>query len=65
MALKLVGNTGSHNRGVNGEDVLDAFEIVEHALFELIDKKSQRLAAFAQSLTDKHRPDAKTRKPLF
>lgn len=65
MALKLLGNTGSHDGGVMRNDVLDAFEIVEHALFELIDDKSKRIAALAQTLTEKHRPGARKPKLPF
>ena len=43
MALKLLGNTGSHDGGVMQRDVLDAFEIIEHALLELIDHRSKRV----------------------
>jgi hypothetical protein len=65
MALKLLGNTGSHDGGVIRNDVLDAFEIVEHALLELIEHRSQRLAALAQALTEKHRPGARKPKLPF
>jgi predicted transcriptional regulator len=46
-------------------DVLDAFEILEQALLELIEHRSKRLAALAQGLTEKHRPGARKRKLPF
>ena len=54
MALKWLGNAGSHNREVNQKDLLDAFEIMEHALGEVIDRRSARVAELAKKLTKKH-----------
>ncbi|MFA6562247.1 MAG: DUF4145 domain-containing protein [Verrucomicrobiia bacterium] len=65
MALKWLGNTGSHDGGVIQNDVLAAFEIIEHALLELIEQRSKRLAALASGLEKKHRPGAKKHKLPF
>ena len=66
MALKWLGNTGSHDGDVVKNDVLDAFEIIEHTLLELIEQRSKRLAALASGLEEKHRPGAKkSRLPPF
>jgi hypothetical protein len=54
MALKWLGNAGSHNGEVRKDDLLDAFEIMEHALVEIIDKRSAKVAALAKKLTKKH-----------
>jgi hypothetical protein len=54
MALKWLGNSGSHNAEVSESDVLDAFEIMEHALGELIGQRSDRIAKLAKQLTKKH-----------
>src|SRR6185369_13432408 len=56
MALKWLGNTSSHAGDVSREDVLDAFEILEHALFELIERRSEKVAKLAQMLACKHAP---------
>lgn len=61
MALKLLGNTGSHDGRVMRNDVLDAFEIIEYALLELIEHRSKRITALAQGLTVKHKPGPKKR----
>jgi hypothetical protein len=50
MALKWLGNTGSREAQVNRDDLLDAFEILEHALSELIDKRSEKVAQLAKNL---------------
>ncbi|MGB9151341.1 MAG: DUF4145 domain-containing protein, partial [Burkholderiales bacterium] len=54
MALKWLGNAGSHSSEVSQADLLDAFEIMEHSLLEIIDKRSAKVAALAKKLTKKH-----------
>jgi hypothetical protein len=54
MALKWLGNTGSHDGQVSRDDVLDAFEILEHALSELIDRRTEKVVALAKKLIKKH-----------
>jgi hypothetical protein len=54
MALKWLGNTGSHDGTVTHEELLDAFEILEHALAELIDRRSAKVAALARMMSKKH-----------
>lgn len=55
-SLKWLGNTGSHERKVTKGELLDAFEIFEYALIELIDNRSVDIAEKAQNLIDKHKP---------
>jgi hypothetical protein len=54
MALKWLGNTGSHDSSVSRADLLDAFEILEHVLAEILERRSERVAELAKQLTDKH-----------
>lgn len=54
MALKWLGNTGSHDSALEARDLLDAFEILENSLAEIFDRRSARVAELAQSLTRKH-----------
>ena len=54
IALKWLGNAGSHNGDVNQNDLLDAFEIMEHALGEIIDKRSAKVAELAKKLIKRH-----------
>lgn len=56
MALKWLGNTGSHNGDINTADLLDAFEILEHTLGEIIGQRSARVATLVKTLTKKHAP---------
>jgi hypothetical protein len=53
MALKWLGNAGSHFSGVAKSDILDAYEVMEHALHEIIDKRSHAVAKLAKKLNDK------------
>ena len=54
MALKWLGNTGSHDSALEARDLLDAFEILENSLAEIFDRRSARVAEMAQNLTRKH-----------
>ncbi len=59
LALKWLGNAGSHDSGtVSHKDLLDAFEIIENALAEIIDERSKRVALLADQLTKKHGKDS-------
>ncbi|WP_179874728.1 DUF4145 domain-containing protein [Rhizobium anhuiense] len=49
-ALRFVGNHGSHAGQSDQEVLLDAFEVLEDALSELIDNKKAKLAAKAKAL---------------
>jgi hypothetical protein len=52
-ALRVVGNLGTHNNAATRSDVLEAFQIYEHALDELIGKKSDVIAKLAKKLKKK------------
>lgn len=54
MALKWLGNVGAHTIDVNIDDLLAAFEVMEHILSEVIDKKSAAIAALAAEMTKKY-----------
>jgi hypothetical protein len=56
MALKWLGNTGSHQRSVTRDDLLDGFEVLEYSLAELFDQRTARIAELAHQLTIKHTP---------
>jgi hypothetical protein len=54
LALKWLGNSGSHVGEVKQSEMLDAFEILEHTLGEIIDQRSKRVALLAKQLAKKH-----------
>ena len=55
MAIKWMGNSGSHGNKVSLRDVLDAFEILEYSLPDLLEKKTNRLKDLADRLVKKHK----------
>jgi hypothetical protein len=56
MALKWLGNSGSHGREISRADVLDAFELFEFAMVEILDKPTEKMLKLAAKLTEKHSP---------
>ena len=54
MALKSLGNSAAHEGSISTVDLLDAFEVLEHTLEEVIEKRSQKVAALAKKLNKKH-----------
>lgn len=52
-ALRIAGNLGTHNNTLARNEILDAFEIYEHALGELIDKKSAQINKLAKNMTSR------------
>ncbi|WP_318035431.1 DUF4145 domain-containing protein [Rhizobium ruizarguesonis] len=49
-ALRVVGNTGSHDGIVDFEDLLDSFELLEYALIELLERRREGLGEKARRL---------------
>ena len=56
--IEVVGKTGSHDSVVARSDLLDAFEVMEHALTGIIEKPSARVSELAKKLAKKHRPSS-------
>lgn len=54
MALKFLGNSGSHDSEIDREDLLDGYEVLEHVLHELVNKRSKAIVALAKKLKKKH-----------
>jgi len=55
MALKWLGNTGSHQSNVSRDDLLDGFEILEFLVAELFDKRTDRVTKLARQISKKHK----------
>lgn len=55
LSIKWLGNTGSHDSDISVDDLLDGYEIIEHALGELIDKRLTKLETKAKKLIRKHK----------
>jgi hypothetical protein len=50
-ALRVVGNLGTHKNSLSRTEMLEAFEVYEHALEELIAKKSIQISKLAKKLS--------------
>jgi len=56
LAIKWLGNSGSHSSDLTSNDVLDAFELLEHALEEVYESKATRLKMLSASINKKKGP---------
>ncbi len=60
MAIKWIGNAGSHVKQIAKEDLLDVFEILHNMFEELYDKKSKRLQRLKREINKKRGPRSKS-----
>ena len=65
IAVKWFGNTGSHERNISRDEVLDALDLLEDSLIELFEQRSRRLTGLTRNLMKKHAPQRskKTKNP--
>lgn len=56
MAVKWLGNAGSHAAPLTPDDILDGFEIVEHVLDKLYSTREQRASALARVINRRKAP---------
>jgi hypothetical protein len=62
MGIKWLGNTGSHEDDVSDDDLLGAYEVIDHALEGLLKLKARHASALAKQLAKKHAPPKRRRK---
>jgi hypothetical protein len=55
MAVKWFGNTASHDGDVSREELLDALEIIEHTLTQMLTRPAVNVTKLAKKLTRLHR----------
>jgi len=63
LAIKWLGNAGSHSTKLTMSDVLDAFELLEHVLEELIHNRTNKLGKLAKEII-KSRGPVRTKPPF-
>ena len=57
LAIKWLGNAGSHpGADISSDDVLDAYELIEHVLVELFGGKSKAMKALAKKVIKRKGP---------
>ena len=62
MASKWLGNAGSHNeKSITHDDVLDAYEFLDHVLHEIYASKAKELIARAKQVNKRKGPIKKSR----
>lgn len=63
LAVKLIGNEGSHTGVLTREDILDAYEILSHVLDELYANTGQAADALAREINRRKAPRSPRRGP--
>jgi len=57
LAIKWLGNAGSHAEGaVTLDDVMDAYDLIDHVLQELYTQKARKAKALAKLINKKKGP---------
>jgi hypothetical protein len=65
MAVKWIGNAGSHSQRLRREDLLDGYELMEHVLDELFVQRHKRIARLSRQINRRKRPrSAKRGQPV-
>lgn len=59
LAIKWLGNVGSHTDKITRDDVFDALDILEHVLEELFDKHRRKLRTLVQAINKEKGPAKK------
>lgn len=56
LAVKWLGNAGSHTSSLNTNDVLDAFELLDHVIEELFVEKLKKIRKLTKGINKKKGP---------
>lgn len=56
MAIKWIGNTGSHFSEITSDDVLDAYEILEFSLEKLYNDREKKLLQLSNEINKNRKP---------
>ncbi|RYX86611.1 DUF4145 domain-containing protein [bacterium] len=56
LAVKWIGNAGSHSNALDEKDILDGYEMLEYVLEELFDQRSKRMANLARQINKAKKP---------
>jgi hypothetical protein len=63
MAMKWLGNVGTHSVNVNAADILDAYMVLEYVLAEVIEKRSESIRRTSEAIAAKYGKGAKRSDP--
>lgn len=56
LAIKWLGNTGSHGSQITIDDIIDSYEILDYLLDELFDQKSRSIEKLSRTINKKRGP---------
>ncbi len=56
MAVKWIGNAGSHTQSLNKQDLLDGYELLHYVLGELFSKRDRRIAQLSRQINRRKKP---------
>lgn len=62
LAVKWLGNAGSHPSPISHDDVLDGYEIMEHVLDELYVGRARRVGALSRAINRRKGPRPKAKR---
>jgi hypothetical protein len=65
MALKRLGNAGSHSSPMTRDDILDAYEIMEFVLHEMFDQPAKRVSSISNAINKTGKPRSASRKRRY
>ena len=61
LAVKWLGNVGSHSGSISQDDLLDSYEIIEYVLAELYLTRSKRVGAISRAINRRKGPRSRRR----
>ena len=56
LALKWIGNTGSHVGEIERQDLIHAFQLLEYSLIELYEKRTETLRRLSKKIIKSKKP---------
>jgi len=62
LAIKWIGNTGSHNKELTKDDILDAYYILDYSLNKIYDIKEEQVKKLTKQINKKKAPLSKNKK---
>ena len=65
MAVKWIGNDGSHEGDLSQNDLLDVFEILNYVLDEMYEQRAKNVAKLATKINKAKGSRHKKRRPPF
>jgi hypothetical protein len=62
MAVKCLGNAGSHSDPIKRDDILDAYEMMDYVLREMFDPPAKRISRISEAINRTGRPRSESQK---